>query len=194
MCTDDFGNVLSRIGRVERQNRNLGRALASALALGVALLLMGVGTSKKTIEADEFVLRDTNGKVRIMLGSFPDGVGLKLADTSGAVRMWVGMSERLGGDPVLTFADREGWYATLVGSQSGAELALNGSGPTPGVGLYARKDGSRGIELFHSGGRIAVGEKITGYGKTGAAISLAPNGDLSLKLMDKEDKVLFKAP
>src|SRR5438094_759723 len=73
--TPDLAAVVARLERVEndnadlkRQNRRLKRAGVGLLLLGVAGLLAGAGQPAKTVEAEKFVLLDTFGRPRAVLG------------------------------------------------------------------------------------------------------------------------------
>ncbi|MGA8285943.1 MAG: hypothetical protein WB796_14415, partial [Candidatus Sulfotelmatobacter sp.] len=56
-----------RVARVEGQNRRLKRTGAAGLIVVALLVIMGQTSSKKTVEANEFILRDGAGNVRARL-------------------------------------------------------------------------------------------------------------------------------
>ena len=63
----DFEDLLGRLVRLEKQNRRF-KLLAVATLVGVPLLLvMGQASPKKTVEANEFILRDDSGNIRARL-------------------------------------------------------------------------------------------------------------------------------
>jgi hypothetical protein len=63
----DFEDLLDRLARLEKQNRRF-KLLAVATLVGVTLLLvMGQASPKKTVEANEFILRDDSGNIRARL-------------------------------------------------------------------------------------------------------------------------------
>jgi hypothetical protein len=63
----DLVDVQERLLKLEMQNRRLKRLGAAAL-VGVALLLaMGQAPAKKTVEANEFILKDDSGNIRARL-------------------------------------------------------------------------------------------------------------------------------
>src|SRR6266852_6409059 len=66
----DVKSLSKRVERLERQNRWMKRMGAVAILCAVVLLVSGQASvdTKKTVEANEFVLRDTNGVVRAKLG------------------------------------------------------------------------------------------------------------------------------
>jgi len=64
-----------RLDRVERQNQRLMRIGAVALAVIVAVVLMGQATGgkvAKVVEAEKFVLKDKDGKVHAIFGLVVD--------------------------------------------------------------------------------------------------------------------------
>ncbi len=109
----------ARLRRVERQNRALAAFVALA-GLGVgALLLMGAepeaGQPKK-IEAEAFVLRDANGRVRATLSSL-DGGGAALvffdSKKQSNLRLIVGVNAD--GIPSLQLNDARGTERAVFG-------------------------------------------------------------------------------
>jgi hypothetical protein len=56
-----------RLLKLEKQNRRLKQLGVAALIGVAALVVMGQAPSKKTIEANEFILRDDGGNVRARL-------------------------------------------------------------------------------------------------------------------------------
>ena len=62
--------LVGRLEKLERQNRGMRQGGSTALVLTAALLLMGQAAPKKTpfpktrtVDANEFVLKNSNGKV-----------------------------------------------------------------------------------------------------------------------------------
>jgi hypothetical protein len=62
-----FEEIRGRLIRLERQNRRLKQMGAAALIVAASMILMGQASQKKTVEANEFILRDNSGKVRASL-------------------------------------------------------------------------------------------------------------------------------
>ena len=62
-----FEELERRLLRVEKQNRLLKQLGASLLILVTSLVVMGQAPSKKTVEANEFILRDEGGSIRARL-------------------------------------------------------------------------------------------------------------------------------
>ncbi len=106
-----------RLDRVERQNQRLMRIGAVALAVIVAVVVMGQATWKlappgkpgKVVGAEQFIVHDAHGGVRAVLGTLPDGtVRLVLYDRSnpGETRVVLGAGPE--GSPTLAFSDKAG--------------------------------------------------------------------------------------
>ena len=164
---DSFAELIERLkslacrkDELRRTNRRLGSAASAMLLMTGALLLMGeTGTRPPQIlEAEQFVLRSSDGKVRGAIGITPDGaVGLDLADVKGRTRITLDVSAD--GSPGLDFYDLQGKLA--------ATFALGPTG-TPGLGLYDASGQLRtsldvpaantpGLAFYHEGGKPAWG-------------------------------------
>jgi hypothetical protein len=62
-----FEELERRLLSVEKQNRRLKQLGATLLILVTSLVVMGQAPSKKTVEANEFILRDEGGSIRARL-------------------------------------------------------------------------------------------------------------------------------
>ncbi len=106
-----------RLDRVERQNQRLMRIGAVALAVIVAVVLMGQATWKlappgkpgKVVGAEQFIVHDARGGVRAELGTLPDGtVRLVLYDRGNPGETRVILSAGPDRSPALSFSDKAG--------------------------------------------------------------------------------------
>jgi len=77
--TSDWQALTGRVEKLERQNRRLKQAGAVALIIAAAVLLMGQASTSRTVEANEFVLKDASGKVRAKLSIVGDLGGVNVA-------------------------------------------------------------------------------------------------------------------
>src|SRR6202158_1010443 len=115
-----------RQAELQRTKRRIGSAIGAIMLITSALVLMGLTSKPQTLQATEFVLRGSDGKVRGAMGVLPDGaVGLNLTDVKGQTRFTLDVEPD--GTPGLDFYDPQGKLR--------ATLALSSSG-TPGLGLY----------------------------------------------------------
>lgn len=67
----NFEDIQGRLLKLEKQNRRFKQLGVAALIVPALLLLMGQAPSKKTVEANEFVLRDDGGNIRARLFMTP---------------------------------------------------------------------------------------------------------------------------
>ncbi len=160
--------VVERLEKLEKQNRRL-RAGGAVFMLAVAsLILMGQAPSQsKTIEAQEFILRDGNHKARAKLSLVEGTPMLSLYDANENVRARLVAGDRPG---LLFFdAERSGPYAKV-------RLAIGvgdmGGGPA---------DSGPHFLLFDASGR-------------GRAELFVTDSRSGLFFHDEKGKVLFKAP
>ncbi len=115
-----------RQAELQRTNRRLGSVTGAIVVIAGALILMGQTRQPQSLEATEFVLRGSDGKVRGAMGMLPDGaVGMNLTDIKGQTRITLDIAAD--GSPGLDFYDPQGKLR--------ATFALSASG-TPGLGLY----------------------------------------------------------
>ncbi|HEV3110796.1 MAG TPA: hypothetical protein VGY99_09910 [Candidatus Binataceae bacterium] len=130
--TEEFSGRLFRLelkfAELQRSNRRLRLIIGALLLTGGVLITMAQASSgvSESLEARQFVLRDSSGRVRAALGLSPDGaVGLNLDDASG--RTAVTLDVEANGSPGLDLYDQNGKRRAIIA------LAQQG---TPGVGLY----------------------------------------------------------
>lgn len=145
---------------LQRTNRRLGSITGALILMTGAMLLMGQTTSRQpqSVEAEQFVLLGSDGKVRGAMGITPEGsVGLNFTDDKGRTRITLDIAEN--GSPGLDFYDPQGKLR--------ATFALGPNG-TPGLGLYDDKDKLRtaldvpaaktpGLAFYHIDGKPSWG-------------------------------------
>ncbi len=132
------GELIGRLSRLELQQAKLQRSnkhlrlMTGALMLVCGALFTMAETSSvvpDTLEAQQFLLRDSAGKLRGAIGVTSDGaVGFNLEDASGRTRMTLDLAAD--GSPGLDFFDQDGKMRETV--------ALGPAGD-PGLGLYGEK-------------------------------------------------------
>jgi hypothetical protein len=129
------GQMMKRLERLENENRRIKCIAAATLFGAVALLVMGQSKPDniaKVIDAERFVVRDTSGAVRAVLGVNPDGnMGLEVRDRNGKAGVALGMGAN--GNPALRLDGKEG---------------------KTGIALGVRSDNTSAMEFYNNEGKI----------------------------------------
>ncbi len=97
-----------QLEHVERENQRLKLAAVVALAVNIAVVLMGQAPPRKVIkvvEAEQFILKDSKGRNRGGLAVTNDAPSLILKDEDGSNRIGLGVTPN--GDPSLELADKD---------------------------------------------------------------------------------------
>ena len=145
MASSEWSEVIERLEKLEKQNRRIKQVGTVVLFLAVAVLVMGQAPPKRTVEANEFILQDTNGKLGAKLAMLPGFSTLALYDENARERVYMlaspfgGSLSLFGGDrdarvtvstllgrPTLTIVDEEG-FETTIGT---SDLISTGTGET----------------------------------------------------------------
>jgi hypothetical protein len=182
--TSDVAELRVRLKKLERQYRRLKFTGSMVLVLAGASLLTGQALpNRRSVEAEEFVLRDSAGTPRAVLSLKAEG-GPTLAffDPSGKTRAWLGV--RGGGSPYLLFADqagkpRAGLSVKDDGSPDLTFIDLTGN---PRALLQVPSDGQASLAFYDH------------LGRTRAGLGVTRNGSPELSLLDKDGKVVWRAP
>jgi hypothetical protein len=146
--TDELIERLSRLesqqARLQRSNKHLRMMTGAMLLLCGALFTMAqTSTVTDTVEAQQFLLRDSTGKLRGSMGVLSDGaVGLNLSDPNGRTRVTLDLASN--GTPGVDLYDQNG--------KERATIALGDAGQ-PGLGLYG-PDGHLRTSLDIPAGKI----------------------------------------
>ena len=114
--------------KLQRSNRRLRMMTGAVLLFSSAMVLMAQGTPQivDSVDARQFVLHDSSGKVRAALGTTDDGaVGLNMIDAKDHSRITLDVASN--GTPGLDFFDQDG---KLRGT-----FAMGPEGNS-GIGLY----------------------------------------------------------
>ena len=133
--TPDWTAVVARLEKLERQNRRMKQAGAVALILAAAVLLMGQAPATRTVEANEFVLKDSSGTVRGRFSTYEQNTHLWLYDANGKSRMWLHVGglvlwDNDGKTRAALSMNEEETILDLVGTNgSGAHLGIDVDGP-----------------------------------------------------------------
>ncbi len=188
-----------RIAKLEKENR-LFKKISVAAVAGMALLfLMGQAPARKTVEANEFVVKDAHGNVRIRLGVDPKNdsavlwmqtakgdEGASLSD-SGMILQQDGVVRTVIGDSTFSLANSQGQPNVTLSAADDAERDLSIEGAS---GYLFYKPGDALQVSDSEGYATAIGS--TGVRGTGGAP--AHTNAASIVLTDPDQKVLWKAP
>jgi len=145
--------LANRVEKLERQNRRMKQAGTIILILAAAVVLMGQAPGTRTVEANEFVLRDADGRIRGWLGVRDDNPGLSLYGANGKPQVW--LSAQPGG-PLFSLYD----------IQERQRIMITAPEETPVIGFYDKNGKGRGalgmsgdtpsLLLVHSEGKMRV--------------------------------------
>jgi hypothetical protein len=196
-----FCEIRSRLEKLERENRRVKRIGALAALIGASLLLMGQAKPRRTVEAESFVLRDPQGRLRATLDMWHEAPMLRLYDKSGIWRTWLSLAGN--GEPALTFYDAAGnQMVMLAATKDGASLWLNQGAPKTlsmpeainqkgGISLSAMSGGAKLDAEDSQGFSVVLGNTELVTPKTGERRQTSA---ASLVMFDKDGNLLWSAP
>lgn len=194
---DTLDDLNNRLLKLEKQNRRFTQLGLAVLIVPALLLVMGQAASKKTVEANEFVLKDADGKVRAKIGmgldfQHKDGPAIVLFDAENDSRISISTSEdeaqvlvnsHQASASSSMWAGAPGYRGSGLGVTGPAGVVrVNLNGPVvdgPQVSIEDKEGYSTQI------GRSALVTKTGREEKTPAA---------SLVLFNKDKKVMWSAP
>ncbi len=186
--------LLTRVIKLEQQNRRFKQIAAAVLAAVAVMVIMGQAPAKKIVEANELVLKDSGGKVRMRLstedqdlsgGGFPKMVFL---DTKGNTSLELdGSIPGLFGGTVQISDEQGQRVSTLFADEYGGHFWVSKGKGTSGVWLV-----SGSVEIIDGEGFAAtLGTEDLVTPSTGETHKTSA---ASLILFDKNKNVLWKAP
>jgi hypothetical protein len=149
----------SQQGKLQRSNKHLRMATGALMLVCGALFTMALtSVVPETVEAQQFILRDSTGKLRGAMGVTSDGaMGMNFEDVNGRTRLTIDLASN--GTPGVDLFDADGKMRETI--------ALGTAGE-PGVGLYGPDGHLRtsldvpaketpGLAFYHDNGRPAWG-------------------------------------
>jgi len=213
----DAKNILARLERLERQNRRLkGGALGFLLLFAACVGLMGQAkqaakkppakapaaaapvpaapaapAGPRTVEAENFILKDSNGRVRAELTMNGAGPSFKLRDASGSALMTLSLNDGAPNGPLVLLSDPQ-HHASLAMSVlegAGSQLSLTGERPDIQARVGVSPDGTTFEISDKDGFATSIGSGIYTKGTQVKKTSAA-----SLALFGKDRKLLWSAP
>ena len=207
--THDNCLIVSRIERLEEQNRRLKRGALAGLVVIASLGVMGqtqrkntprvpaptpstVPVKPKNIEAESFILKDANGHVRAELSMSGTGPSLKLRDQGGTALVTLSLNDAAPGGPFLLLSDPQhhAGLSMSVLEGAGSQLSLSGE----------RADIQAHIGVTPDGTTLALSDQDGFTTNIGSGVQPSKGGQLkktsaaSITLLNKDRKVLWSAP
>ena len=168
--TSEWTVVMDRLEKLEKQNRRIKQIGALALILVGSVLLMGQAPAQRTVEANEFIVKDSAGRKRMGLTVLQGGPVLEMFDergepasivTSDGLVFFDSETKRFGSAvnrAILTrtglfFNDRQGKIVIRLGGSANPDLTSS-SEPEPTMSLF---DGNEKERLRANANRTGTG-------------------------------------
>jgi len=150
-------SLKGRIDRLERQNRSVKRLTVVLFFVIIALVVTGIAVPRnvaKNIDAERFVLRESNGKMRASLAFTTKGVpALKLFDANGNAAIVIGVVSD--GGPMMAFHKDGKPRAWLKGGGQNPAFTLHdNTGDIRAILQLDSKSGEPGLHLINEKGHI----------------------------------------
>jgi hypothetical protein len=186
-----FEELERRLVTVEKQNRQVKQLGAALLIFVTSLICMAQASSKKTVEANEFILRDDGGSIRARL----------FVTTKNTTNMTVpGLTEPVpvttNPKPALALYDEKGQVSGVLDDDS---LSFFKSHVSLGGGILTMGDQTSGVVvsrysvgLFDEQGfEATLGRRALATPRTGET---QMRSAASLIMFDRNKNVIWKAP
>lgn len=190
-------SVVERLDKLEKQNRTLKRVGMLVLVLFCLVFVMGQALpGRRIIEAEGFILRDANGKMRAALGISEGAPHLSLLDEEGTARIFLTLAAN---KPAVWLFDAKVNPRVSLATDAGGDgllSLLDGMRKQRAV-LGLLPDGSPKLELTAEGERSAVtlGAMSSSKGSSSGLVLLdanrKPRGALLLDDQDVPMMVLY---
>jgi hypothetical protein len=162
----------------------------------------GEPATLRTLEAEEFVLKDKNGHAQARLGTLPDGSPfLTLTGAGGKGSIELSILPNQGA--VAKISQGPSLVSVRAREDGSSEVTLHGAGPAARAAVFVQPDGTPVLSLADDAGRVRAGLTISGDGAPSLSLydedSLraflgASTPSASLMLLNKDGKVVFQAP
>lgn len=173
----------------------VGGTLTSQFLIGQPAFADKMAESKKMVVAEEFRLVNKKGEVLSTWGMYAGGPGIVLFSKGGEYRAVFSLTSPEEG-PILTLADKEGHYRTIMGL--GAErqpyIALRDEEGRERLALTLNNEGEPALLFYDKdkNRRVVLGTiDLTKMKRTG---TIEKQTTYSLILLGKDGKVVWKAP
>ena len=209
--TRDLDALLSRVERLEKENRRLKQGALAFLLLIASVGLMAQTKQKPSVpsssqrqkgrapvpagptavEAQSFILKDLNGHVRAELGLAGSTPSLKFKDESGSALVTLALNADAPGGPLLLLSDPQHHAAVALSvlEHAGPQLSLTGERADIQLHMGVAPDGTT-LELSDKDGfTTSIGNGVVAKNNQAKQTSAA-----SIVLYGKQRKVLWSVP
>lgn len=160
-----------RLENLEKRTRRARLFTLSVLLAGGALLIVGQAApkgakpdGKRVIEADEFVVRDERGNVRVRIYANGGNAGIALVGGEGKSSVSLVATQEMGWSGLTAYSEDAGFEATasVLAKRNDSEIAVK---RTPSEFAKKKRDAIRDgtfAELyFKKGGELLVGDEVS---------------------------------
>jgi hypothetical protein len=213
-----LASLAGRLDALELECRGLKREnrrwrLAATLLGLVALMGVGLGAMQgrrpRVVEAEQFVLKDKDGKSQATLGMDREGrASLQFLDGPDKVRLWVGVTPER--EPTIVLNGRETEAGLMMsvhgkGREEIPELSLFNHQGEDGLDMKVFDDGSPALNLYDRdkhvrialivmNGQMAGINLLDETGQPRLYQAMGPDNAPALGVKDKAGKVIFRVP
>jgi hypothetical protein len=186
-----FADLQERLLKLETANRRLKRLGTAALIAAVSLVVMGQAPSKKTVEANEFILRDDSGNIRAKLF-----VTAKTTTNMTLPGLTEPVPVTLNPKPMLALYDQKGQTGGILDDDSisflKSHVSIVGGILTMGDQTAGAVISPYSMGLFDEQGfSVTLGRSALVTPRTGET---QMRSAASLVMFDKNKNVIWKAP
>lgn len=200
--------ILSRLEKLEEQNRRLKRGALACLVAVASFGLMGQSQRKparpptpapapafimpKNIEAESFVLKDVNGRVRAELSMSGTGPSFKLRDQSGTPLVTLSLNDDAPAGPFLLLSDpqHKAGLSMSILAGAGSQLTLTGERPDIQARIGVAPDGTTLALSDQDGFTTNIGNGV----QPSKGGQVKKTSAASITLFNKDRKVLWTTP
>ncbi|MBI3933568.1 MAG: hypothetical protein HY316_02685 [Acidobacteria bacterium] len=152
--TSELTAVLSRLKKLGTQNRRFKQIGAVALILLGSVFLMGQASPPRTVEANEFVLKDANGRIRGKWSMNGDSVLFTLLDSKGVIRVLLAQDGLLDQAALHLRAANGNQRVTFEVDSKGSPALFLQSPDSNLVYLGQEESGTATLRLFGTDGKV----------------------------------------
>jgi hypothetical protein len=164
-----------RIERLEKQNRRWKSYMAVLASSLVALGVMGATVATqdghfRQITTERVSIVDSTGHEFILIGSGPEGIGMRILDKAGKRVMSLGLAADEEGSGILV-ADRDGRPRVGLGTDKGMpSLAMVDEKGKKVIAIGGDESSGYGLEILDQNEVARVGLRIDKQGNSGLTI------------------------